>query len=97
MQRNVVEHTFSESLPIHMNDRGAQVCLTVIGTNAQDGVTWVHPLMTHDQMITFCNYDAPSPETIRSMAQRNNLPVESITEVSVLNPYFYTELWRIIR
>ena len=89
MPRYVVERTFPEGLLIPMNDQGAQVCLTVIGVNAQDGVTWVHSYVTHDKMKTFCIYDAPSPEAIRKVAQRNNLPVDSITEVSVLNPYFF--------
>ena len=89
MPRYVVERTFPEGLLIPMNDQGAQVCLTLIGTNAQDGVTWVHSYVTHDKMKTFCIYDAPSPEAIRKVAQRNNLPVDSITEVSVLNPYFF--------
>ena len=89
MPRYVVERTFPEGLLIPMNDQGVQVCLTVIGTNAQDGVTWVHSYVTHDKMKTFCIYDAPSPEAIRKVAQRNNLPVDSITEVSVLNPYFF--------
>ena len=89
MPRCVVERTFPEGLLIPMNDQGAQVCLTVIGVNAQDGVTWVHSYVTHDKMKTFCIYDAPSPEAIRKVAQRNNLPVDSITEVSVLNPYFF--------
>ena len=57
--------------------------------NAQDGVTWVQSYVTHDKMKTFCIYDAPSPEAIRKVAQRNSLPVDSITEVSVLDPYFY--------
>jgi hypothetical protein len=29
------------------------------------------------------------PEAIRKAAQRNSLPVDRITEVSVLDPYFY--------
>ncbi len=31
----------------------------------------------------------PSPEAIRQVGQRNKLPVGGITEVSVLDPYFY--------
>jgi hypothetical protein len=34
-------------------------------------------------------YDAPSPEAIRKTANKSSLPVETITEVSVLDPYFY--------
>ncbi len=89
MPRYVVERIFPEGLLIPVNDQGGQVCLTVIGNNAQDGVTWVHSYVTDDKKKTFCIYDAPSPEAIRKVAQRNNLPVDRITEVSVLDPYFY--------
>jgi hypothetical protein len=34
-------------------------------------------------------YDAPTPEAIRRTAAANGLPVEEITRVSVLDPYFY--------
>jgi hypothetical protein len=30
-----------------------------------------------------------SLESIRQAARRNNLPIDSITEVRVLDPYFY--------
>jgi hypothetical protein len=89
MPRYVVERTFPEGLLIPVNNQGAQVCVTVIGNNTQDGVTWVHSYVTSDKMKTFCIYDAPSPEAIRKVAQRNSLPVDRITEVSVLDPYFY--------
>jgi hypothetical protein len=32
--------------------------------------------------------EAPSPEAIRRAAQRNRLPVDRITEVRILDPYF---------
>lgn len=89
MPRFLVERTFPEGLNIPVNDQGAEVCLTVVGNNAQDGVTWVHSYVTDDKKKTFCIYDAPSPEAIHTVAQRNNLPVDRITEVSVLDPYFY--------
>jgi hypothetical protein len=89
MPRYLIERTFPQGLLIPMNDQGAQVCLNVVGNNAQDGVTWVHSYVTGDKMKTFCIYDGPSPEAIRKVAQRNGLPVDRITEVSVLDPYFY--------
>lgn len=89
MPRYLVERTFPEGLAIPVNDQGAQVCLTVVGNNAQDDVTWVHSYVTGDKKKTFCIYDAPTPEAIRRAAQRNSLPVDKITEVSVLDPYFY--------
>jgi hypothetical protein len=34
-------------------------------------------------------YDAPTPEAVRRAATRNKLPISQITEVRVLDPYFY--------
>jgi len=45
--------------------------------------------VTGDKHKTFCIYDAPSPEAIRRAASRNQLPVDTITEVRVLDPYFH--------
>ncbi len=89
MPRYLVERTFPDGLAIPMTDQGAQVCLTVVGNNIQDDVTWVYSYVTGDRKKTFCIYDAPSPEAIHRAAQRNNLPVDRITPVSVLDPYFY--------
>jgi hypothetical protein len=89
MPRYLVERTFSDGLNIPMNDQGANVCLTVVNNNADDIVTWVHSYVTTDKTKTFCIYDAPSPEAVRRAAQKNNLPVDNITEVRVLDPYFY--------
>ena len=89
MPRFLVERTFPAGLAIPTTDQGAQVCLSVVGNNIQDDVTWVHSYVTLDKNKTFCVYDAPTPEAIRRAAQRNNLPVDTITEVRVLDPYFY--------
>jgi hypothetical protein len=89
MPRYLVERTFPDGLNIPVDDTGEGVCLAVIGNNAQDGVTWVHSYGSDDKRKTFCIYDAPSPEAIHTAAQRNNLPVDRISQVSVLDPYFY--------
>jgi hypothetical protein len=89
MPRYVVERTFPDGLIIPSNELGAQTCLNVVGVNAQDGVTWVHSYVSEDKKRTFCVYDAPGPEAIRRAGQKNNLPVERITQVTVLDPYFY--------
>jgi len=46
-------------------------------------------VVTEDLKKTFCIYDAPNPEAIRETARNNNLPIDSITAVSVLDPYIY--------
>lgn len=89
MTRFLVERTFPEGLAIPTNTDGANTCLTVVGNNALDGVTWVHSYVTNDKNKTFCIYDAASEHDIRHAAERNGLPVDSITEVRVLDPYFY--------
>lgn len=89
MPRYVVQRTFSEGLHIPMDPAGADACLTVVGQNAEEGVTWVNSFVSEDKTKTFCVYDAPSPEAIRKSAARNELPVDHITQVRVLDPYFY--------
>ncbi|HZT12808.1 MAG TPA: DUF4242 domain-containing protein, partial [Candidatus Baltobacteraceae bacterium] len=64
---------------------------TVVGNNAQNGVTWVHSYVSNDKTKTYCIYDGPNEAAIRQAAQTNGLPVDAITEVSVLDPYFYHE------
>jgi uncharacterized protein DUF4242 len=89
MPRYLVHRTFPDGLQIPVDAEGAQACLGVVDRNAADGVTWVHSYVTPDKQTTFCVYDAPDPEAIRRVASVNDLPVDAITEVRVLDPYFY--------
>jgi hypothetical protein len=89
MARFMVERTFVEGLHIPITSDGAATCLTVVDRNAEVGVTWVHSYVTSDKSKTFCIYDGPDEEAIRRAAERNQLPLDSVTRVSVLDPYFY--------
>jgi hypothetical protein len=89
IHRYLVERSFPDGLNIPVNMEGSKICLTVVSTNAEDNVSWVHSYVTMDKKKTFCIYDAPSPEAIRKSAKKNGLPVDNIIEVSVLDPYFY--------
>jgi len=89
MPRYMVERTFPNGLQIPISDEGERACGMVIGNNSRKDVTWIHTYVTADKKKTFCIYDAPSPEEIRSTAEANGLPVDQITEVRVLDPYFY--------
>jgi hypothetical protein len=53
-------------------------------------VTWVHSYVSTDKQTTYCVYDGPNPEAIRQAATANGLPVDRISEVRVLDPYFYS-------
>jgi Nickel responsive protein SCO4226-like len=89
MPRYIVERTFANGLDIPVDAGGAETCLAVVGRNTEEGVTWLQSYVTKDKTKTFCVYDGPSPEAIRKTAENNSLPVDQITEVSVLDPYFY--------
>jgi hypothetical protein len=90
MPRYVVQRTFPDGLEIPIANGGAEVLRGVVDRNAEEGVTWVHSYVSEDKHTTFCVYDAPTPEAIRRTATRNQLPVDQITQVSVLDPYFYS-------
>ena len=89
MPRYVVEREFPDGLEIPTDEMGAKTCLGVVDANAEHQVTWVHSFVSDDKQRTFCIYDGPSPEAIRLAAASTSLPVDRITEVRVLDPYFY--------
>jgi len=89
MPRYVVERDFPDGLQVPIDDTGAKACLGVVASNMADLVTWIHSYVSVDKKKTFCIYDGPSPEAVRRTAGRSKLPVERITEVRVLDPYFY--------
>ena len=89
MPRYLVQRTFPDGLHLPVDREGAAACLGVVDRNAADGVTWIHSYVTSDKQVSFCIYDAPDPEAVRRTATRNDLPVDSIAEVRVLDPYFY--------
>ena len=91
MPRYLVERTFPSGLHIPTNDTGAAACSRVNSKNAANGVTWVHSYVSRDKSKTYCIYDGPNETAIRASAEANGLPVDSIVEVSVLDPYFYHE------
>jgi hypothetical protein len=89
MSRYLVERSFPDGLEIPVAGDGAEICRRVVERNADHGVTWLHSYVSADKRKTFCVYDAPSPEAIRKTADENDLPLDRITRVSVLDPYFY--------
>jgi hypothetical protein len=89
MPRYLVERTFHEGLRIPLDGSGARACVGVVDANAKHGVTWLHSYVSDDLRKTYCLYDGPSVEAIRAAARDSNLPLEAITQVSVLDPYFY--------
>jgi hypothetical protein len=89
MPRYIIERSFHDGLHIPVTDVGAQAMLEVVDRNGRQGVTWLQSYVSDDKGRTYCVYDAPNPEAIRASAVANSLPVDRITEVRVLDPYFY--------
>lgn len=89
MKRYVVERSFPQGLNIPLNEEGCLVVQGVVSMNAEENVVWIHSYVSADKKKTFCIYEAPSPKAIRNAAKKNGISVDKITEVSVLDPYFY--------
>lgn len=89
MPRYLVERSFPGGLQIPPTAEGGRACLDVVARNADYGVTWVHSYVSDDNHTTYCVYDGPTPEAIRQAAASNGLPIDRITKVSVLDPYFH--------
>jgi len=89
MPRYVIERDFPDGLIVPVNADGAQACLGVVDKNVEQDVVWIHSYVSKDKKTSFCVYDGPSPEAIRNSAKKNSLPISRITEVRVLDPYFY--------
>ncbi|HEY8597330.1 MAG TPA: DUF4242 domain-containing protein [Thermomicrobiales bacterium] len=89
MPRYMVERTFPDGLGLPISEEGETAARGIIGCNADVAVTWIHSYVSEDKQKTFCIYDGPNPEAIRQAAERNGLPVDQITKVAVLDPYFY--------
>jgi hypothetical protein len=89
MPRYLVERSFPDGLDIPMTDDGAKTCLGVVQNNAEEQVTWVTSYVSTDRTKTYCIYDGPTPESITRSAAANGLPVDAVSEIRVLDPYFY--------
>jgi hypothetical protein len=80
MHRYLVERTLDSQTPNH--SQGSHPAF--VENNASEGVTWVCSYVSPDRRKSFCIYDAPGPEAIRSASMRNGLPLDRITQVSVI-------------
>jgi hypothetical protein len=89
MPRYLIERRFGDGLHIPTTAAGAELCNSVIDRNTDLAVTWLHSYVSEDKSTTYCIYDGLNAETIRKAAERNGLPIERITKVTVLDPFFY--------
>jgi hypothetical protein len=88
MPRYLVERTFPEGWDLYADWDGSRQRAAAVRANAREGVTWLHSYVAPDRRRAWCVCDGPSPEAIRAAAHATGLPVDRITDVRVLDPYF---------
>jgi len=76
MPRYVIERNFAEQ--VDLTKEGVEKVNLI---NDQEGVQWIFSFLSADKKKTYCLYDAPNPEAIRSAARRNNIPADAIIEI----------------
>jgi hypothetical protein len=72
----MVERSFAEEL-----EPSFEVADGINRINDQEGVRWMYSFLSADKRKTYCLYEAPSPEAIRTAAARAGLPADVIVEV----------------
>ena len=82
----IVEQTFPEGLPYVMSANEVVSRKSAAESNRDHDVTWVQSFVSVNGRRAFCLYEAPSPEAVRKTALENALPVDRITQVTVLDP-----------
>lgn len=89
MPRYLVQLTFPDGWDIPISRAGAERCRELVAMNGSHGVTWSHSYISVDRSVSYGIYDGPSPQAVRRAAAAAGLPVDRITEIRVLNPYFH--------
>ncbi len=72
----MVERNFAEDL-----EPSLEVADGINRINDLEGVRWMYSFLSADKRKTYCLYEAPSPEAIRTAAARAGLPADVIVEV----------------
>jgi Protein of unknown function (DUF4242) len=76
MPRYLIERNFAEQVVL---TKDAAESIKLI--NDEEGVAWIISFLSADKRKTYCLYEAPNPEAIRSAARRNNVPADVIIEI----------------
>jgi hypothetical protein len=77
----LIERSFADQLDL----TGEDVRL-IEDINADEGVNWLFSFLSADRRRSYCLYEAPSPDQIIAAAERANVPVDKVVEVSKFQP-----------
>jgi hypothetical protein len=89
MPKYIVERTFPGEAKASAGASGAAASMADLERNCDLGVTWVQSFISEDRARSFCVFEAPTPEALRKALTRTALMIEAITQVRVLDPWFY--------
>ena len=77
----MIERTFAEQLELSGDD-----IALIDDINADEGVRWLFSFLSADRRRTYCLYEAPSSDAIRTAARRANVPADEVVEVGSASP-----------
>ncbi|HSS54686.1 MAG TPA: DUF4242 domain-containing protein [Gaiellales bacterium] len=77
----LIERSFAEQLDLTGED-----VRVIEDINADEGVNWLFSFLSADRRRSYCLYEAPSPDQIIAAAERANVPVDQVVEVSKFQP-----------
>ncbi len=83
----MIERGFAEQL--ELSDADVELIEEI---NGEEGVRWLFSFLSADRRRTYCLYEAPSPDAIRSAARRADVPADEIVEVDAATPQFAERL-----
>ena len=79
----LIERNFAE---VVQND--PETTATIKAVNDEIGIQWLFSFLSADKRKTYCLYEAPNVEAIRTAAVRLGVPADTIVEVGAeLGPY----------
>lgn len=81
MPRYLIERNFAEEVAA-----SKEIADHIKEINDEEGVQWLFSFLSPDKRKTYCLYEAPNAEAIRSAARRLNLPADVVIEVAELRP-----------
>jgi len=84
MPRFLIERNFAEQLELTKED-----AKKLIRINDEECVKWLFSFLSPDKRKTYCLYEAPNAEAIRTAARRANLPADVVIEVEELRPELF--------
>ena len=77
----LIERSFAEQLDLTADD-----VRLIEDVNEDEGVRWLFSFLSADRHRSYCLYEAPSPDQIRTAAEKANVPLDQIVEVDKFDP-----------